>query len=174
MKQNQLTYYSGDVHINEDLKFIEATILHYDVANENKWRPLSGCLDAFFERLNKSGKGVAACYQHDENQLIGVWKDFETKDNVLSAKMYYVETPFVRDTVLPQLRAGILQGSSPSIVGLRKQHKNNIIDIIEGVLSEISIVGLPADFEADILRMSAKIQSDIKDKKDFDFELLTI
>lgn len=173
MKKN-LTYYSGDVRFNQDLKYIEAAILHYDVANENKWRPVSGCLDAFFERLDKSGKGVAACYQHDEKQLIGVWRDFETKDNVLSGKLYYIETPFVKETVLPQLEAGILQGVSPSIASYKENYKAGVIDVIEGVLCEISLVGLPADFEADILRMSAKLEVQAEKENNFEIDLLTI
>jgi len=173
MKKN-LTYYSGDVRFNQDLKYIEAAILHYDVPNENKWRPVSGCLDAFFERLDKSGKGVAACYQHDEKQLIGVWRDFETKDNVLLGKLYYIETPFVKETVLPQLEAGILQGVSPSIASYKENYKAGVIDVIEGVLCEISLVGLPADFEADILRMSAKLEVQAEKENNFEIDLLTI
>ncbi len=173
MKKN-LTYYSGDVRFNQDLKYIEAAILHYDVPNENKWRPVAGCLDAFFERLDKSGKGVAACYQHDEKQLIGVWRDFETKDNVLSGKLYYIETPFVKETVLPQLKAGILQGVSPSIASYKENYKAGVIDVIEGVLCEISLVGLPADFEADILRMSAKLEVQAEKENNFEIDLLTI
>ena len=76
--KKDLRYYSGDVAFNEEGKYIQANILHYDVANENRWRPLAGCLDAFFERLNEAGKGVAACYQHDESKLIGVWRDIVT------------------------------------------------------------------------------------------------
>lgn len=172
--KNKLTYYSGAVTLNEELKFIESVILHYDVANENKWRPLSGCLDAFFERLNKAGKGVAACYQHDENQLIGVWRDFTVTDGVLSGKLYYVETPFVKDTVIPQVQAGILQGASPTIAPLKMQFKAGIDDIVEGVLCEISLVGLPADMSADIIRMSAMIEAKEIENKDFEIQLLTI
>lgn len=170
----QLTYYSGDVRLNEELKFIEANILHYDVANENKWRPMAGCLDSFFERLNKSGKGVAACYQHDESKLIGVWKDFKTTDGVLSAKLYFVETPFVKETVLPQVQAGILQGASPTIASYKERYKDGILDIIEGVLCEVSLVGLPADFQADILKMSAKIEAFEKENNNFEVNLLTL
>ena len=174
MTSKQLTYYSGDVSFNAESKFIQANILHYGVANENKWRPMSGCLDSFFERLNQSGKGVAACYQHDESKLIGVWKDFETNDGVLSAKLYFVETPFVTETVLPQVRAGILQGASPTIAPYKVNYSSgDVIDIVEGVLCEVSLVGLPADFQADILRMSAKIEAQ-NDNNNFEINLLTI
>lgn len=166
-----LRYYSGDVAFNEEGKYIQANILHYDVANENRWRPLSGCLDAFFERLNATGKGVAACYQHDESKLIGVWRDFETKDGVLSGKLYFVETPFVKDTVIPQVKAGILQGASPTIAASRERYKDSITDIIEGVLCEVSLVGLPADFQADILKVAAKIEADSRIANDMNFEI---
>ena len=173
--KKDLRYYSGDVAFNEEGKYIHANILHYDVANENRWRPLAGCLDAFFERLNEAGKGVAACYQHDESKLIGVWRDFETTDGVLSGKLYFVETPFVRDTVIPQVKAGILQGASPTIASLKDRYKDGVVDIIEGVLCEVSLVGLPADFQADILKVAAKIETDsrIANDRDFEIDLIT-
>lgn len=169
--KKDLRYYSGDVAFNEEGKYIQANILHYDVANENRWRPLSGCLDAFFERLNATGKGVAACYQHDESKLIGVWRDFETKDGVLSGKLYFVETPFVKDTVIPQVKAGILQGASPTIASLKDRYKDGVVDIIEGVLCEVSLVGLPADFQADILKVAAKLESENTDLLNINFEI---
>lgn len=169
----KLKYYAGSISLNEDEKFIEAIVLHYDVANENRWRPLSGCLDSFFARLNKSGKGVAACYQHDETQLIGIWRDFEIIDgNTLKAKMYYVETPFVKDTVLPQVRAGILQGASPMIIPIKSTKNKGICDVFEGLLSEVSLVGLPADFESEILKMSASLAAIEIEKNNFELNLL--
>ncbi len=173
--KKDLRYYSGDVAFNEEGKYIQANILHYDVANENRWRPLTGCLDAFFERLNANGKGVAACYQHDESKLIGVWRDFETTDGVLSGKLYFVETPFVRDTVIPQVKAGILQGASPTIASLNERYKDGVVDIIEGVLCEVSLVGLPADFQADILKVAAKLEAENTDllNTNFEIDLLT-
>lgn len=171
---NKLKYYSGAVSLNEELKYIESIVLHYDVANENRWRPISGCLDSFFERLNKAGKGIAACYQHDEHQLIGVWRDFVNDNGILSAKMYYSETPFVMETVLPQVRDGILQGASPTIAPIQMKTKDGVDNIIEGVLCEISLVGLPADMEADILKLSASMQAKENKEFNFDIELLTI
>lgn len=173
--KKDLRYYSGDVAFNEEGKYIQANILHYDVANENRWRPLAGCLDAFFERLNEAGKGVAACYQHDESKLIGVWRDFETTDGVLSGKLYFVETPFVKDTVIPQVKAGILQGASPTIASLKDRYKDGVVDIIEGVLCEVSLVGLPADFQADILKVAAKLEAENTDllNTNFEIDLLT-
>ena len=169
----KLKYYAGSISLNEDEKFIEAIVLHYDVPNENRWTPVSGCLDDFFARLNKSGKGVAACYQHDESQLIGVWRDFEVVDgNALKAKMYYVETPFVKDTVLPQVRAGILQGASPTIAPFKVKAVNGIDEVIDGLLAEISLVGLPADFESEILKMSASLAAKEIEKNNFELNLL--
>ena len=166
----KLKYYAGSISLNEDEKYIEAIVLHYDVPNENRWTPVSGCLDDFFSRLGKTNKGVAACYQHDESQLIGVWRDFEVVDgNALKAKMYYVETPFVKDTVLPQVRAGILQGASPTIAPFKVRTVKGVDEVYEGLLAEISLVGLPADFESEILKMSASLAA--KEIEDNNFEL---
>ena len=116
---------------------------------------------------------MAGCYQHDESLLIGVWRDFEVTDKELIGKLYFVDTPFVRDTVLPQVRAGILQGSSPTISPLQDSWNSgmNCWDIIEGVLCEVSLVGLPADLRADILEMRAKIEEK-KEGNDTDIFLL--
>ena len=169
----KLKYYAGSISLNEDEKYIEAIVLHYDVPNENRWTPVSGCLDDFFSRLGKTNKGVAACYQHDKSQLIGVWRDFEVVDgNALRAKMYYVETPFVKDTVLPQVRAGILQGASPTIAPFRVKTVNGIDEVVEGLLAEISLVGLPADFESEILKMSASLAAKEIEKNNFELNLL--
>lgn len=169
----KLKYYAGSISLNEDEKYIEAIVLHYDVPNENRWTPVSGCLDDFFLRLGKTNKGVAACYQHDESQLIGIWRDFEVVDgNALKAKMYYVETPFVKDTVLPQVRAGILQGASPTIAPFKVKTVKGIDEVIEGLLAEISLVGLPADFESEILKMSASLAAKEIEKNNFELNLL--
>ena len=169
----KLKYYAGSISLNEDEKYIEAIVLHYDVPNENRWTPVSGCLDDFFLRLGKTNKGVAACYQHDESQLIGVWRDFEIVDgNALKAKMYYVETPFVKDTVLPQVRAGILQGASPTITPFKVKTVKGIDEVYEGLLAEVSLVGLPADFESEILKMSASLAAKEIEENNFELNLL--
>lgn len=43
---------------------------------------------------------------------------------------------------------------------------------MEGVLCEISLVGLPADLKADILTIQANIQA--QNKTIFEFDLLTL
>ena len=156
-------FYGKVAEYNEEGKFIKASILHWGKINENRWRAMTGSLDAFLARLNEAGKGVAGCYQHDENQLIGVWRNFEITDTELIGKLYFTETPFVVNTVIPQVKAGILQGASPTIAPIR-QNNNTVegcVDVLEGVLCEISLVGLPADLRADILEMRAKVETDI-------------
>lgn len=169
-------FYGQMVKFNEDEKFIESVILHFDTENENGWAAMSGSLDAFFARLAKSKKGVAGCYQHDTSILIGVWKDFVIENKALSAKLYFVETPFVKETVIPQVKAGILQGSSPSIAPIKDMWNSdkNIYEIIEGALCEISLVGLPADFRADIRQMKASLKQQENKQKDFELNLLTL
>ena len=174
MNIDSQNYYAKIVKIDEQEKFIESKILHFGVANENHWAAMPGSLDAFIDRINKNKKGVAACYQHDESLLIGVWKDFVITGNELTGKLYFVETPFVKDTVLPQLRAGILQGSSPSIAPIRDSwnQEKGIWEILEGALCEVSLVGIPADLRADIIQMRAKIESTQKQEQDFEIDIL--
>lgn len=174
METKAQIYYGKIVNVNEAEKFIECNILHFDIANENRWRALTGCLDDFLVRMDRAKKFVVGCYQHDESIVIGLWKELTITGNVLSGKLFYVETQFVKDTVLPLLKAGALQGASPSIAPIRDSWNNdtNLWEIMEGALCEVSLVGLPADLKADILTIQASIAA--KNKNDFDFELLTL
>lgn len=174
MDAKEQIYYGKIVNINEAEKYIECNILHFDVANENRWMAVTGCLDDFLNRMAKAKKNVVAYYQHDESIVIGLWKDLRITGNVLSGKLFYVETQFVKDTVLPLLKAGALQGASPSIAPIRDSWNDTTRtwEILEGVLCEVSLVGLPADLKADILTIQAKIQS--QNKEDFYLDLLTL
>lgn len=174
MESNEQKYYGKIVNVNESEKYIESIILHFDTPNENRWMPMAGCLDAFLVRMAKAKKFVTACYQHDSSIVIGIWKDLTITGNTLTGKLFYVETDFVKGTVLPLLKAGALQGSSPSIAPIRDSWNNdkNIWEIVEGALCEISLVGLPADLKADILTIKASIEA--QQKNNFDFDLLTL
>ena len=153
------SYYGKVIKVDESDKYIESAILHFDVANENRWVALSGSLDAFLERLRRAKKDIPACYQHDESILIGTWKEIKIENGVLSGKLFYIETQFVKDTVLPLLKAGALQGASPTISPIKEAYNNEkgIWEIIEGALCEVSLVGLPADLKADITAYKASI-----------------
>ena len=47
-----------------------------------------------------------------------------------------------------------------------------IDEVIEGLLAEISLVGLPADFESEILKMSASLAAKEIEKNNFELNLL--
>ena len=161
MKNKEQIFYGAIAEVDENKKYIKSSILHFDKRNENGWRAMKGSLDASLKRMTDAGKGVAACYQHDESILIGVWRDFEVTDTELIGTLFFVETPFVKDTVIPQVQAGILQGASPSISALRSawNEQEQCEDILVGVLCEISLVGTPADLRADIIEMRAAIEA---------------
>ena len=153
-------FYGSILSVDTEQKAVKASILHWGKVNENSWRAMAGSLDAFLSRIKDAGKGVAGCYQHDTTKLIGVWKDFEISKEELIATLYFADTPFVNEVVLPQLKAGVLQGASPTIIPVEKfiNKTEACIDVLEGLLEEISLVGLPADLRADILEMRAKIE----------------
>lgn len=176
MENTDQRYYGKLLQIEESEKYVECIILHFETVNENRWTAMNGSLDAFLDRLKKSKKAVAACYQHDESILIGKWDEFVISGNELRAKLYFVETPFVKETVLPQLRAGILQGASPTISSIRDSYNQDKgrWELMEGVLCEISLVGLPADLKADVVSMRASIESQKRAETDFEIDLLTI
>lgn len=169
------TYFAKIASFNEEGKYVDIIILHFDKANENYWRPVAGCLDAFLTRLSRAKKFIPACYQHDETNLIGQVRDIEIVGDVLKGRMYLDDIPFVREVVIPQLKSGTLQGSSPTLAPVRESYNQDaggIWDILEGVLCEVSLVGLPADLKADIVSVKASIEA--KRNEDFDFELLNI
>jgi len=174
MEKKEQLYVGKVTGVNEDAKYVEAIILHFDEPNENFWRPLSGCLDAFLARIEKAGKHIPAYYQHDEKQLIGLWKELKIEGGVLSGRLYYDNIPFVNEVVLPQLRSGSLQGASPAISPIKDTWNKelNIWDIVTGALVEASLVGLPAGLNANILELRASLEA--QDKNDFEFDLLTL
>ena len=174
METTAQKYYAKIAAFNENEKTVDVIVLHFGKANENSWMPLVGCLDAFLVRIAKAKKFIPVCYQHDEDNLIGQFRDWEIIGDALKGKIYLDDIPFVRDVVIPQLKSGTLQGSSPTIAPVRDSWNNEkgLWEIIEGILCEISLVGLPADLKADILSIQASIQA--KNKEDFDFDLLTL
>lgn len=173
METTAQKYYAKIANFDEATKTVEVIVLHFGKANENGWMPMTGCLDAFLVRINKAKKFIPACYQHDDDNLIGQWRDIEIIGDALKAKCYLDDIPFVRDVVIPQLKSGTLQGASPTIAAIRDSYnrESGMWEIIEGVLCEISLVGIPADLKADILSIQASIQA--KDKNEFEFDLLT-
>lgn len=172
-KQNKGVFYGAIKGFDEDKKTVESVILHYGVANENYWTAMPKSLDAFIARINKAGKGIAACYQHDERTLIGKWLDFRNEGTALIATLHLSDTPFVRDTVIPQLKDNTLQGSSPSIGASEgRDGQGGVFEITVGAVGEISLVGLPADLEANILKVAANIEAKKRDMENFNIELL--
>jgi HK97 family phage prohead protease len=172
---NEQLYFGAITKFDEVAKTVTSNILHFDIANENRWTALTGSLDSFLIRLNKSKKYVPAFYQHKDDIVIGLWKELTIKDSVLSGTLHLSDIPFVRDVVIPQLKEGTLQGASPTIASVQDtwNQQKNIYEIIEGILCEASIVGLPADLKADILNVQANIKAQ-ENKRDFEFELLTL
>ena len=174
MDKKEDVFYGAIQGFDEEKKTVESIILHYDSPNENYWVAKAGSLDSFIERIKKAGKGVSACYQHDERVLIGKWNNFRVDGIALIGTLTLSDTPFVRDTVIPQLKEKTLQGSSPTISSISGMFDNEtgIYAIVEGALCEISLVGLPADLEANITKVAAKIEQ--QKQENFEIELLTL
>ena len=174
--ENKNQYFFGAVaKFDEVQKTVKCNILHFDTPNENFWSPVAGCLDAYFVKMAKAKKFVPAFYNHNLDGIaIGLWKELEIIGNVLVGTLYLSDIPFVRDTVIPQLKEGTLQGASPTISAIEESYdrENCVWNIITGFLIEASLVALPADFKADVLSVQASIQA--QQNKDFEIELLTL
>jgi HK97 family phage prohead protease len=174
MELQSQKYYAKIAGFDETAKTVDVIVLHFGKENENRWVPMVGCLDDFLTRINKAKKFIPACYQHDDENLIGQWRDIEIVGDTLKARLYLDDIPFVRDVVLPQLKSGTLQGASPTIAPIRDSWNpdNGAWEILEGVLCEISLVGIPADLKADIVSVQASIKA--QNKNNFEIELLTL
>jgi phage head maturation protease len=166
-------FYGSIVSFDKEKRTAEYKIMHYGIPNENGWTASAGSVDKFLERLKKANKGVSACYQHDEKVLIGKWNNFREENGAFIGTIYLSNTPFVNDTVLPQIEDGTLQGASPTIYPRDGYWDADIFTIIEGVIGEISLVGLPADLDADLIKFAANIDS-LKNNNNFEVNLLTI
>lgn len=173
MEGTQL-FYGKMLSVDPEGKYADFIILHYGKSNENRWRPIAGCLASFLERIARAKKNIPACYQHDERQLVGHWENLVSSDDDLRGRLMFDDIPFVREVVLPQLKSGTLQGASPTISAIQDTYnrKDEVWDVIEGVLVEASVVGLPADLKADVLELKASVQA--REKENFEIELLTI
>lgn len=175
MEAKKGIFYGAIEGYNDEKKTVEAVILHFGTPNENFWTAMPGCLDAFLERINNAGKGISACYQHDDRVLIGRWL-VTVEGDILKGTLYLSDTPFVRETVIPQLKDGTLQGSSPSIGASSGtfNNENGIYEIIEGAVGEISLVGLPADLDANITKIAASLEARRIKNENFEIDLLTL
>ena len=175
METNNQYFFGSVAKFDEVQKTVKCNIMHFDTPNENLWSPVTGCLDDYFVKMAKAKKYVPAFLNHDLDGLgIGLWKELEVVGNVLVGTLYLSDIPLVRETVIPQLKEGTLQGASPTILTIEESYdrENNIWNIIKGFLIEASLVYLPADFKADVLQVQASVSA--KQKENFDFELLTL
>lgn len=174
MEKTLQKYFAKIAEFDETTKTVEVIVLHFGKKNENMWTPMTGCLDDFLTRIAKAKKFIPACYQHDDENLIGQWRELEIVGDTLKAKLFLDDIPFVRDVVIPQLKSGTLQGASPTIAPIKDMWNDltRTWEIVEGALCEISLVGIPADLKADIITVRASIEA--KQKEDFEFELLTL
>lgn len=180
-KDKKYTFFGKIISFNKNERYVEATILHYGVANENGWTPMPGCFDDFFERLIKNKKGIPAYYNHNDGEvIIGKWdlSTFVVNGSALTGRMYLSDIPFVNETVIPQIEDGTLQGASPSGAPVKSSYNNQkqSLEVLVGIIEEISLVGIPADLKADIIELKASIQAQelIEQNENFEIDLLTI
>jgi len=175
METKNQYFYGAVAKYDEVQKTVKCNIMHFDTPNENMWSPVTGCLDDYFVKMARAKKFVPAFYNHNLDGIaIGLWKELEIIGNVLVGTLHLSDIPFVRDTVIPQLKEGTLQGASPTICTIEESYDrdNNIWNIIKGFLIEASLVALPADFKADVLSIQASVQE--RKKQDFEFDLLIL
>ena len=174
MENKTQSFFGKIASFDEAQRFVDAIICHFDKPNENYWMPQTGCLDAFLARLGKAKKNIPAYYQHDDRMLIGHWENIVIEGGEMKGRLMLDDIPFVNEVVIPQLKSGSLQGASPTISPVEDFWSKdlNVWVIIEGVIIEASLVGLPADLRADITSVKASLEAQRQKDTDFEISLL--
>lgn len=174
--EKKIKFYGAIEGFDHESKTVEAVVLTFDRVNENGWIAKTGCFDAFFARLKNADKKVPTKYEHDERVLIGGW-ELRIEGDKLMGKCSLSDTPFVANTVIPQLKDKTLQGASPTACPLKGYTNGDGHAVItEGIISEISLVGLDAYLDSNIISFAANLdpfKPVVNDDLELDILLLT-
>lgn len=159
MERMQLTtsrIVRDNINIREDGSvLISGYACHFGVPNHNGEIVNSNSFDRFLSELGEGGLMPAMNYQHDGMSICGGWDRIEVKDEGLWVEGHLnTEVALVRDTVLPLLKSGDIQGFSTEGFTL-----NNDIEVTDDgylLLKDFTLLGIalvanvPADFDAKI------------------------
>lgn len=157
---NSLTLERENIKTSDDGKrtYIKGYACHFYTPNHNQEVVIEDSFREFFAELENGGQMPIFNYQHSWD-IIGGWDKITSDDKGLIVEGHLVnDVALVRDTILPLLNDGVL--NSLSTEGWSDWKSNEDVYDENGnwshyiahkfTLTGISLVGLPADFNATI------------------------
>ena len=129
-----------------EIEAVVTSFKNYDTVND---RVKTGALDKFLKEFDG---GLQMLFQHDKNEIIGEWKEFEIKgDLVIGKGEIYPEVSRGSDTIALISRGQI----SATSIGFRspdyEENEKGGFDFNEIELVEVSMVKRPANPKAQLI-----------------------
>ena len=133
-----------------NLVHIEGYACHFGIANGHGEIVSEPSFASFFKELEEGGQMPSFTFNHNSNYLIGGWDSIVSDDKGLYVKGHInTDVAFVRDNLLPLIKGGDLNClSTEGYVGGLKHNEDGTYNASEFVMTAISLVALPADFNA--------------------------
>lgn len=125
---------------------------------------------AFEESIKNKPQGVPGLYQHNSSRPVGMFNELSEDMIGLRVKCKLPKSdPFVKDTLIPQIKCGAIQGLS---IGYRTieelyNRESGINTLIKVDLKEISFVTFPADEKAIITSVKKDVEGKVSKKDAF-------
>lgn len=160
---------------NPNLVRIEGYAAHFDTPNGN-WEIVNrNSFDKFMQERKEKGLRPLLTFDHNSQNIIGGWDDFEIREDGLYAIGHLnTDVALVRDTVLPLMRSGDLRGLSTegwSNFDENTIHEDGTMEIKNFFLYAISVVGFPADSAANA-ELKNKRNPNNKGKREININLI--
>lgn len=125
---------------------------HFNSVNHNGELVTADSFAGWLQHLADNGKKPTFTYNHDSNKLIGGWDEMTADETGLFVRGHInTDVAFVRDELLPLIEAGDLACLSTEGWASGEyddERKAYVCDTF--MLTAISLVALPADFDANI------------------------
>lgn len=148
---------------------------HFGVVNGNGEIVTESSFKAFFEALQEGGQMPMLTYNHNSDLLIGGWDKITADEKGLYAEGHInADVALVRDTILPLMESGDLNGLSTEGFydwNTASVNDDGSINIADYALLAVSLVALPADFAAKVesrnaLTLERQTKSENKTEED--------
>ena len=131
---------------------IEGYAAHFNKANGNAEIVTKNSFKKFLDLMNEKGVKPLLTFDHQSQNIIGGWDNLEIREEGLYAVGHInADVALVRDTILPLMKSGDLNGLSTEGWSSMRENKfsdDGTMEIANFFLYAISLVGFPADYEA--------------------------
>ena len=154
---------------DENLLLVEGYGCHFNEPNGNGEIVTENSFTDFFEQLKAGGQMPYFNYQHNATDIIGGWDSVEADERGLICKGHINKrVALVRDTVLPLIESGDLAGLSTEGYSMGWwDDEKNVWHAEKFMLLGISLVSLPADFQAQMVVRNELRMRELQKKNDW-------